>query len=60
MNDMNTLGLGLDLHSRYQEAMKEMLFRRTCKMVELENARKNAEKAKPVKKAAVSRCTYSV
>uniref|UniRef100_A0A3Q3B515 Si:dkey-28n18.9 n=1 Tax=Kryptolebias marmoratus TaxID=37003 RepID=A0A3Q3B515_KRYMA len=51
VNDMNTLGLGLDLHSRYQEAEKEMLFRRTCKMVELENAIRNAEKAKPVKKA---------
>ncbi|XP_017271230.1 sorting nexin-5 isoform X2 [Kryptolebias marmoratus] len=53
VNDMNTLGLGLDLHSRYQEAEKEMLFRRTCKMVELENAIRNAEKAKPVKKAAM-------
>uniref|UniRef100_A0A3B5MXZ0 PX domain-containing protein n=1 Tax=Xiphophorus couchianus TaxID=32473 RepID=A0A3B5MXZ0_9TELE len=52
VNDMNTLGLGLDLDSRYQEAEKEMLFRRTCKLVELENARKNAEKAKPVKKNA--------
>ena len=31
-----------------------MLFRRTCKLVELENARRNAEKAKPAKKAAVS------
>ncbi|GAA6215705.1 sorting nexin-6-like [Lates japonicus] len=52
-NNMNTLGLGLDLESRYQEAEKEMLFRRTCKLVELETARKNAEKAKPVKKAAM-------
>ncbi|KAK2914950.1 hypothetical protein Q8A73_005544 [Channa argus] len=50
-NNMNTLGLGLDLESRCQEAEKEMLFRRTCKLVELENARRNAEKAKPVKKA---------
>ncbi|XP_059185625.1 sorting nexin-6 [Centropristis striata] len=49
----NTLGLGLDLESRYQEAEKEMLFRRTCKLVELETATKNAEKAKPVKKAAM-------
>ncbi|XP_051933263.1 sorting nexin-6 [Hippocampus zosterae] len=49
-NDVSTLGLGLDLESRYQEAEKEMLFRRTCKLVELETARKNAEKAKPVKK----------
>ncbi|KAE8298683.1 hypothetical protein D5F01_LYC03187 [Larimichthys crocea] len=52
-NNLNTLGLGLDLESRYQEAEKEMLFRRTCKLVELEAARKNAEKAKPVKKAAM-------
>ncbi|KAI3370188.1 hypothetical protein L3Q82_024966 [Scortum barcoo] len=55
-NNVSTLGLGLDLESRYQEAEKEMLFRRTCKLVELEAARRNAEKAKPVKKAAVSVC----
>ncbi|XP_061584579.1 sorting nexin-6 [Cololabis saira] len=53
VNDMSTLGLGLDLESRYQEAEKEMLFRRTCKLVELENAGKNAEKAKPVRKTAM-------
>ncbi|XP_071350220.1 sorting nexin-5 [Trachinotus anak] len=52
-NNVSTLGLGLDLDSRYQEAEKEMLFRRTCKLVELETARRNAEKAKPVKKAAM-------
>ncbi|XP_034724946.1 sorting nexin-6 [Etheostoma cragini] len=52
-NNVSTLGLGLDLESRYQEAEKEMLFRRTCKLVELETARRNAEKAKPVKKAAM-------
>ncbi|KAM9859167.1 sorting nexin-5 [Aulostomus maculatus] len=52
-NDISTLGLGLDLESRYQEAEKEMFFRRTCKLVELETARRNAEKAKPVKKAAL-------
>lgn len=34
--------------------MQEMLFRRTCKLVELEAVKRNAEKAKPVKKAAVS------
>ncbi|KAK7877433.1 hypothetical protein WMY93_031853 [Mugilogobius chulae] len=49
-NNMNTLGLGLDLESRYQDAEKEMLFRRTCKLVELETAKKNADRAKPVKK----------
>ncbi|KAK5872296.1 hypothetical protein PBY51_013011 [Eleginops maclovinus] len=52
-NNVSTLGLGLDLESRYQEAEKEMLFRRTCKLVELEITRRNAEKAKPVKKAAM-------
>ncbi|KAM9410451.1 sorting nexin-5 [Pholidichthys leucotaenia] len=50
-NNMITLGLCLDLESRYQEAEKEMLFRRTCKLVELETATRNAERAKPVKKA---------
>lgn len=52
-NNVMTLGLGLDLESRYQEAEKEMLFRRTCKLVELENASRNAEKAKPAKKTAM-------
>ncbi|KAM7422413.1 hypothetical protein PAMA_010454 [Pampus argenteus] len=52
-NNVSTLGLSLDLESRYQEAEKEMLLRRTCKLVELETSRRNAEKAKPVKKAAL-------
>ncbi|XP_075880724.1 sorting nexin-5 [Nelusetta ayraudi] len=52
-NDACTLGLALDLESRYQEAKKEMLFRRTSKLVELEAARRNADKAKPPKKAAM-------
>uniref|UniRef100_A0A665X7D3 Si:dkey-28n18.9 n=2 Tax=Echeneis naucrates TaxID=173247 RepID=A0A665X7D3_ECHNA len=52
-NNVSTLGLGLDLESRYLEAEKEMLFRRTCKLVELETAKRNAEKAKSVKKAAM-------
>ncbi|KAG7278872.1 hypothetical protein CRUP_036386 [Coryphaenoides rupestris] len=34
-------------------AAEEMLFRRTSKLVELETASKNAERAKPVKKAAM-------
>uniref|UniRef100_A0A8C9SD71 PX domain-containing protein n=1 Tax=Scleropages formosus TaxID=113540 RepID=A0A8C9SD71_SCLFO len=53
-NNLNSLGSMLDLDSRYQEAEKEMLFRRTCKLVELENIGKNLEKAKSVKKATVS------
>ncbi|XP_070707092.1 sorting nexin-5 [Pempheris klunzingeri] len=52
-NNVSTLGLSLDLDSRYQEAEKEMLFRRTCKLVELETARRNADKAKAQKKAAM-------
>lgn len=59
-NNMSTLGLGLDLESRYLDAEKEMLFRRTCKLVELENARRNAEKAKPVKKAAMEEVKQAV
>nr|XP_023661237.1 uncharacterized protein LOC111840534 [Paramormyrops kingsleyae] len=50
-NNLNILGLGLDLVSRYEESEKEMLFRRTCKLVELEQNSKNLEKAKPAKKA---------
>ncbi|KXJ12229.1 sorting nexin-6 [Exaiptasia diaphana] len=49
-NDDNTLGFTLDLYSRYMESAKEMLFRRTCKLVEFENAVKALEKAKPQKK----------
>ncbi|XP_048872780.1 uncharacterized protein si:dkey-28n18.9 isoform X2 [Brienomyrus brachyistius] len=50
-NNLNTFGLGLDLVSRYEESEKEMLFRRTCKLVELEHNSKNLEKAKSAKKA---------
>ncbi|XP_066030809.1 sorting nexin-6-like [Pocillopora verrucosa] len=46
-NDDNTLGFTLELYSRYMDAAKEMLFRRTCKLVEYENATKALEKAKP-------------
>ncbi|CAK6955683.1 sorting nexin-6 [Scomber scombrus] len=59
-NNMSTLGLSLDLESRYQEAEKEMLFRRICKLVELETSRRNAEKAKPVKKAALEEVRKAV
>ncbi|KAL0978298.1 hypothetical protein UPYG_G00168570 [Umbra pygmaea] len=51
--DLSSLGFGLDLQTRYQEAEKEMLYRRTCKLVEMEAASRNAERAKPVKKAAM-------
>lgn len=49
-NNLSTLGLGLDLEYRYQEAEKEMLFRRTCKLIELETVKKSTEKAKPHKR----------
>ncbi|TRY55009.1 hypothetical protein DNTS_020750 [Danionella cerebrum] len=49
-SNISTLGLGLDLESRYQEAAREMLFRRTCKLIELENVRKCTEKAKSNKR----------
>ncbi|XP_077984251.1 sorting nexin-5-like [Glandiceps talaboti] len=52
VNDENTLGFSLDLYARYQESEKEMLFRRTCKMIDLENATKTLEKAKPQKRDA--------
>ncbi|XP_078676440.1 sorting nexin-5-like isoform X1 [Branchiostoma floridae x Branchiostoma belcheri] len=50
VNDENTLGFSLDLYSRYLEAEKEMLYRRTCKMMEFEAASKAVEKAKPQKR----------
>ncbi|XP_016418678.1 sorting nexin-5-like [Sinocyclocheilus rhinocerous] len=49
-SNLSTLGLGLDLESRYQEAEKEMLFRRTCKLIELETVKKSTEKAKANKR----------
>ncbi|KAK1158467.1 sorting nexin-6 [Acipenser oxyrinchus oxyrinchus] len=52
-NDLNTLGFNLELYSRFQDAEKEMLFRRTCKLVDVETANKNLGQAKPQKKAAM-------
>lgn len=50
INDENTLGFQLDLASRYTEAVKEMLYNRTCLMVEYEDANKAYQKAKPQKR----------
>ncbi|XP_074532077.1 sorting nexin-32 [Halichoeres trimaculatus] len=58
-NNVNTIGLGLDVDSRYQEAEKEMLFKRTCKLVNMEQARRNAEKAKPAKKEAMEEAKHA-
>lgn len=52
-NDDSTLGFTLELYSRYMEAAREMLFRRTFKMVEFENATKALEKAKPKNQEAL-------
>ncbi|XP_063072389.1 sorting nexin-6 [Engraulis encrasicolus] len=49
-NDVSTLGFGLEMDYRGHEAKREMLLRRTSKLVELEAAVKNAERAKPNKK----------
>ena len=45
--EAETLGFSLEFYSRHLAACQEMLFRRTCKMVEYENAKKALEKAKP-------------
>uniref|UniRef100_T1IWA5 DAGKc domain-containing protein n=1 Tax=Strigamia maritima TaxID=126957 RepID=T1IWA5_STRMM len=54
-NDENTLGFYLHLYAQYIEAEKEMLFRRTCLMVDYENANKAMDKAKPQKKEAMEK-----
>jgi len=54
-NDENTLGFTLELYCRYMEAAREMLFRRTCKLVEFENATKALEKAKPKNQEALQK-----
>lgn len=52
-NNINTLGFHLEMYSRYHDAFKEMLFRRTCKLIEVENTNKSLEKAKPPKKSVL-------
>ncbi|XP_047146025.1 sorting nexin-5 [Hydra vulgaris] len=42
-----TAGFSLELYSRYLSSCQSALFQRTCKLVELENATKALEKAKP-------------
>lgn len=51
-NDEMTVAFQLDLFARYMEAVKEMLFKRTCLMVDYEDSIKVLEKAKPNKKQA--------
>ncbi|XP_046574369.1 sorting nexin-32-like [Haliotis rubra] len=51
-NDERTLGLQLDLYARYSDSIKDMLLRRTCLLVEYEDANKALDKAKPLKRQA--------
>ncbi|XP_071486770.1 sorting nexin-5-like [Diadema antillarum] len=50
-NHESSLGFFLDVYARYAEAEKEMLHRRTVKLVEFDNAVKTLNKANPQKKA---------
>ncbi|KAK3578316.1 hypothetical protein CHS0354_004225 [Potamilus streckersoni] len=47
-----TLGFELDLNARYMDSVKEMLFRRTCLLIDYQDANRALEKAKPQKKQA--------
>jgi sorting nexin-5/6/32 len=49
-NDTTTLGNTLYFWHRYHESHKEMLFKRTCLMIDYENANKTLDKAKNSKK----------
>ncbi|XP_052280581.1 sorting nexin-5-like isoform X1 [Dreissena polymorpha] len=49
-NDERTLGFQLDLYVRYIDSVKDMLFRRTCLLVEYEDANRALDKAKPAKR----------
>lgn len=46
------LGFELDFLSRYMESVREMLFHRTCLMIDFEDTSRALEKAKPQKKQA--------
>jgi len=49
-NDEITLGNTLYFWHRYHESHKDMLFKRTCLMIDYENANQRLDKAKPNKK----------
>jgi len=51
-NDETTLGYQLELYSRYIDSVKDMLFKRTCILVDYEDANKALDKAKPAKRQA--------
>ncbi|XP_041357447.1 sorting nexin-6-like [Gigantopelta aegis] len=48
-NDEKTLGFQLDLYARYSDSLKDMLLRRTCLLIDYEDANKALDKAKPPK-----------
>lgn len=56
-NDDCILGSTLELYSRYVEAEKDMLFRRTCLLVDYENANRNMDKAKGNKYETSKHCS---
>ena len=53
-NDEATLACCLDLWSRYLDAEREMLQRRTCLLIEYESANRNLDKAKGSRREEVS------
>lgn len=59
INDENTLGFWLDLYARYSQNVKEMLFKRTCLMINYEDANRALDKAKPAKKSSMETAKWS-
>ncbi|KAL5012840.1 hypothetical protein ScPMuIL_011391 [Solemya velum] len=49
-NDERTFGFQLELYARHIDSVREMLFRRTCLLVDYEDANKALDKAKPNKR----------
>ena len=53
-NDEASLACCMDLWSRYLDAEREMLQRRTCLLIEYESANRNLDKAKGNRREEVS------
>lgn len=58
-NDEKTLGFQLELYSRYIDSVKEMLFRRTCLLVDYEDANRALDKAKSTKRQAAEEAKHA-
>ncbi|XP_053399592.1 sorting nexin-5-like [Mercenaria mercenaria] len=58
-NDEKTLGFQLDLYARYADSIRDMLFRRTCLLVDYEDANKALDKAKPAKRKAAEEAKHA-